>query len=137
VAALSDAPLVASHSNAHALCASTRNLTDDQLDAIGESDGIVGVNFGLGFLRQDGAMDADTPLDVVVDHIDYIAGRIGVDHVGFGSDFDGASIPDAIGDATGLPALIEAIRARGYDEEDVTKIAHENWVRVLTQTWRP
>jgi membrane dipeptidase len=135
VAATSDAPLVASHSNAHALCASTRNLTDEQLDAIGDSVGIVGINFAVGFLRQDGLLDTSTPLDVVVDHIDYIVERIGIDHVGLGSDFDGAKIPEAIGDAAGLPAVLDALRARGYDDEAITKIAHGNWVRVLRRTW--
>ncbi len=134
-AAVSDAPLVASHSNAHALCASTRNLTDEQLDAIGDSGGIVGINFAVGFLRADGRLEQETPLDVVVDHVDYIAGRIGIDHVGFGSDFDGAKIPEAIGDAAGLPGLLAALRARGCDDEAITKIAHGNWLRVLRQTW--
>jgi membrane dipeptidase len=135
VASLSDAPLVASHSNAHALCASTRNLMDEQLDAIGDSGGIVGINFAVGFLREDGLLDTSTPLDVVVEHVDYIIERIGVDHVGFGSDFDGAKIPDGIGDAAGLPAVLDALRARGYDDEAITKVAHANWLRVLRRTW--
>src|SRR5439155_17471941 len=62
VARLSAAPLVATHSCAHALCASSRNLTDKQLDAIKESDGMVGLNFAVCFLREDGANDADTPI---------------------------------------------------------------------------
>jgi membrane dipeptidase len=135
VAALSDAPLVASHSNAHALCPSTRNLTDEQLDAIGTTGGIVGINFAVDFLRSDGLRDVSTSLDVIVDQIDYIAGRIGVQHVGFGSDFDGAKIPDAVGDAAGLPRVLDTLRARGYDDEAITKIAHGNWLRVLRRTW--
>ncbi|MDP9374427.1 MAG: dipeptidase, partial [Chloroflexota bacterium] len=93
VAALSDAPLVATHSNAHALCPTTRNLTDRQLDAIRDSDGMVGLNFAVGFLREDGHNDADTPLDTLVRHVDYLVERLGIDRVGFGSDFDGATIP--------------------------------------------
>jgi len=135
VAAASDAPLAASHSNAHALCASSRNLTDDQLDAIGDTGGIVGINFAVQFVREDGRLEASTPIDVVVDHIDYIADRIGIEHVGFGSDFDGAKIPDAIGDAAGLPALLAALRVRGYDDRAVTRIAHGNWLRLLRRTW--
>jgi membrane dipeptidase len=135
VASLSDAPLVASHSNAHALCASTRNLTDEQLDAIASSGGLVGINFAVGFLRPDGRLDTATPLDVVVDHVDYLVARMGIDHVGFGSDFDGARIPNDLGDAGGLPLLIDALRARGYDEEALTKLAHGNWRRVLHATW--
>lgn len=137
VAAISDAPLVATHSNAHAICPSTRNLTDRQLDAVRDSDGIVGLNFHIGFLRADGnRTDRATPLSVMVRQIDYLVDRLGIDHVGFGSDFDGASIPDAIGDATGLPRLIDALRGAGYDQPALNKLAHENWLRVLQQTWR-
>lgn len=136
VAKLSDAPLVATHSNAHALCPSTRNLTDKQLDAIKESDGMVGVNFGVYFLREDGAKDANTPMQDIVRHIDYLVERLGIDRVGFGSDFDGATIPEVIGDVTGLSRLFNALRAAGYDEPSLRKLGHENWVRVLGKTWR-
>jgi membrane dipeptidase len=135
VAEISDAPLVASHSNAHALCASTRNLTDDQLDAIGASGGIVGINFAVGFLRDDGQLDEDTPFETIVRHIDYIADRIGIDHVGLGSDFEGALVPKALQDVRGLPALFEPLRKAGYDEAALRKLAHENWLRVLRETW--
>jgi membrane dipeptidase len=136
VAALSEAPLIASHSNAHALCPSTRNLTDEQLDAIAASRGLVGVNFAVAFLREDGQPDRETPLDTVVGHIDYLAERMGIDHVGLGSDFDGAAPPDELSDASRLPALFEVLRGRGYDDEALTKLAHGNWLRVLRETWR-
>ena len=136
VASLTDAPLAVSHTAAHVLCASTRNLTDRQLDAVGESDGIVGVMFHVGSLRVDGQSIADTPLSEITRHVDYIARRIGVDHVGFGSDFDGALVPLELGDVAGLPRLIEALRAGGFDEQDVRKIAYQNWLRVLEQTWK-
>ena len=135
VAELSDAPLVATHSNAHALCPSPRNLTNDQLDAIRASDGMVGLNFAVGFLREDGAQDADTPLDTLVRHIDHLVDRVGIDGVGFGSDFDGATVPAEIGDAAGLPRLLDALRSHGYGEADLEKIACENWVRILERTW--
>lgn len=136
VARLSDAPLAATHSCAHAICPSPRNLTDKQLDAIGESDGIVGVNFYVGFLRADGKHDSDTPLTEIVRHVDYIAQRIGIDHVAFGSDFDGALIPDTMGDVAGMPKLIAALREHGYDDASLRKLTHENWMRVLRKTWR-
>jgi membrane dipeptidase len=136
IAELSDAPLVATHSNAHALCRSTRNLTDKQLDAIKESDGMVGLNFHVGFLREDGGDQADTPLDVMVRQIDYLVERLGIDRVGLGSDFDGATMPLEIGDVSGLPKLVAALRAGGYDDAALRKLAHENWVRVLRKTWR-
>ena len=135
VAALSDAPLVATHSNAHALCPSSRNLTDRQLDAIRDSDGMVGVNFAVAFLREDGRDDTNTPLEAVVRHVDYLAERLGIDRVGFGSDFDGARVPEGIGDASGLPKVLAALRDGGYGEAELRKLAHENWVRVLRMTW--
>ncbi|HEY0068828.1 MAG TPA: dipeptidase [Chloroflexia bacterium] len=136
VARISDAPLVATHSNAYNLCEFTRNLTDRQLDAIKESDGMVGVNFGVYFLREDGGRDLDTPLDTIVRHVDYLVKRLGIDRVGFGSDFDGASVPSELGDAAGLPRLLAALRRSGYDEPSLRKLAHQNWVRVLRKTWR-
>ncbi|HHB80997.1 MAG TPA: peptidase M19, partial [Aliiroseovarius sp.] len=69
VAATSTAPLVATHYNAHALCASARNLTDKQLAAIGESGGMVGLNFATAFLREDGQMKADVPLETMLRHL--------------------------------------------------------------------
>jgi len=136
VAELSDAPLVATHSNAHALTPSTRNLTDKQLDAIKESGGIVGLNFGVNDLREDGKNDPDTPLNIVMRHLNYLVEHLGIDCVGLGSDFDGTRIPREIGDVTGLPKLITALRDHGYDDIALRKLAYENWVRVLNNTWR-
>jgi membrane dipeptidase len=136
VAALSTAPLVATHTAAHAICPSTRNLTDRQLAAIRDSDGLVGCNFHVSDLREDGGRDADIPLTVMVRQIDYLVEQVGLDRVGFGSDFDGATMPKAIGDASGLPHLIDALRESGYDDAALRKLAHENWVRVLRKTWQ-
>lgn len=135
VARISTAPLVATHSNAHALCASSRNLTDKQLAAIRESGGLVGVNYAVSFLRSDGRRDAATPLDTVVDHLAYLVERLGEDGVGLGSDFDGAMIPARIGTAAGLPNLVEAMRARQFGDALIEKICFENWMRVLARTW--
>jgi membrane dipeptidase len=132
---ITDAPLVATHSNAHRLSPSPRNLTDKQLDAIRESRGIAGLNFHVGFLREDGGRDADMPIARMVDHIHYMAERMGIDHVGLGSDFDGATMPLELKDAAGLPKLMRALRDRGYSEGDLRKLAHGNWVRVLRETW--
>jgi membrane dipeptidase len=135
VAAISDAPLVATHSNVHAICGHSRNLTDKQLAAIKESDGMVGVNYAVNFLRPDGKRDDDTPLSVVVDHLDYLIRSLGEDRVGLGSDFDGAAIPKQIGTAAGLPNLVEEMRARQYGEALIEKICYRNWLRVLKKTW--
>jgi membrane dipeptidase len=135
VAELSDAPLVATHSNAHALSPHSRNLTDRQLTAIRETGGMVGVNFAVSFLRSDGRQDRDTPVELIVDHVEHMLKLVGEDGVGFGSDFDGAMIPKRLGNAAGLPALAEAMRARGYGQPLIEKLCFRNWLRVLERTW--
>ena len=135
VARISTAPLVATHSNAHALCASTRNLTNAQLDAVRDSGGLVGVNFAVTFLREDGGEVRDTPITEIVRHVDYLVERMGIDHVAFGSDFDGAVVPDELGGVAGFPKLVGALRDAGYDTEAVDKVTHGNWLRVLDETW--
>ena len=137
VAELSTAPLVATHSNAHAITPSTRNLLDAQLDAVKASGGVVGVNFSVSFSREDGKDDADTPLDALARHFTYLSERMGVEHVAFGSDFDGTTVPSQLGDAAGLPRLVETLRRAGFSDTDLRKMGTENWLRVLEQTWRP
>jgi membrane dipeptidase len=135
VAALSDAPLVATHSNAHALCPASRNLDDEQLDAVAASGGVVGVNFAVLFLRADRRSDLATLEDVCL-HVDYLVERMGIDHVAFGSDYEGAKVPEELTDAAkGFPALVEALRTRGYDDAALAKLASGNWLRVLRDTW--
>ena len=135
VAAISDAPLVATHSNVHAICASTRNLTERQLDAIRDSEGMVGLNFNCGFLHPEGNRGSDLDLGVMVDHLDALIERLGDNKVGLGSDFDGATMPEGVRDVSLLPNLIEAMRARGYDDATIRKIAYGNWLRVMERTW--
>lgn len=135
VAEISGAPLVASHSNAHALCQHSRNLTDEQLAAIRKTGGLAGVNFGVSFLRADGKADADTPLEQVVAHVDYLLEHLGEDGVGLGSDFDGARIPASLGTAAGLPKLVAAMQAKGYSDALIEKVCFRNWLSVLRRTW--
>ncbi|WP_201862266.1 dipeptidase [Microvirga soli] len=135
VARLSDAPLVATHSNAWEICRHSRNLTDKQLGAIRESRGMVGVNFATSFIRPDGMRNDDTPLEEMIRHMDHLIEHVGVDGVGLGSDFDGATIPAEIGDVRGLPRLVDTMRRHGYDEATLRKLCYENWVNVLERTW--
>jgi membrane dipeptidase len=135
VAKLSTAPLVATHSNAHAISPHSRNLTDRQLKAIGDSKGLVGVNFATSFLRPDGNRDKTTPLDLIVQHIEHLLEFLGEDGVGFGSDFDGAQMPAELGTAAGLHKLVQALRRRGLSKKLIEKLCFRNWLRVLRRTW--
>jgi membrane dipeptidase len=135
VARLGVGPLVASHSAAHALCQASRNLTDAQLDEVGRSGGLVGVVFACPFLRSDFADNPDTPVQLIAAHARYIADRIGPAHVALGSDFDGATIPAAVGDAAGMPRIIDALARAGFGEHDLAAVAWDNWRRVLGAWW--
>jgi membrane dipeptidase len=137
IARLSHHPLVATHSGVHAICPSTRNLTDKQLDAIRDSDGIVGVNFHVAFLHPDGNADAaSTTVTAIADHVDYLCDRIGPDKVGLGSDFDGATMPGDLKDVAGLPKLVQELSSRGYDQQTLNMIGLGNWLRIFDSTWR-
>ncbi|WP_049971943.1 dipeptidase [Haladaptatus cibarius] len=135
VAELTDAPLVVSHSGVHELSSHSRNLTDEQLTAIADSGGVVGISLHEPGLADSPDPDAEIPLETVIDHIEYVAEFIGAEHVVFGSDFDGARIPDEVGDVTGLPKILARLRERGFSDEEVENVARENWRRVLAETW--
>ncbi|MGV1049932.1 MAG: dipeptidase, partial [Solirubrobacterales bacterium] len=136
VARVEAGSLVASHSGAHAICASSRNLTDAQLDAIGASGGLVGIVFAVAFLRPDFADDAETPIALIAEHARYVADRIGAEHVALGSDFDGATIPAPLGDVAGLPRLVAALGDAGFSAAETAAICWRNWRRVLDAWWR-
>ncbi len=134
VATVSVKPLVVSHSNAHALCPSARNLTDGQIEAVAASDGVIGVNFEPSMLRPDGKPGGRATVAMIADHVEYLVQRGGMDHVGLGSDFDGADTPEGMEDVAHLPALWPELERRGFSEKDRRKIAHGNWLRVLKKT---
>ena len=134
IARLSDAPLVATHSNAHALCPSTRNLTDRQLAMIRDSGGMVGLNFSVSFLRPDGRQLAETDWDPILRQMDYLLEQLGENHLGFGSDYDGCITPEVLGDVTGLPRLLQVLSDHGYDRSLLQKLAHGNWLALLDRT---
>lgn len=135
IASTSTAPLVATHACAHSVCRSTRNLTDKQLDAIRESRGIVGFNLSVCDVRTDARLDEDTPIETVAQHLIYLVDRLGEDHVGLGSDFDGAVMPRPVRDASCFPNLIHSLRDHGFNEDVLRKIAFDNWMRVFRLSW--
>ena len=122
-------PVIASHSSCRALCDHPRNLTDEQIEAMAERGGVVGVAFAPGFIHP-----VKATVERVVDHIDHIVEFVGVDHVGLGSDFDGISTtPEGLEDVTRMPNVTKVLVERGYSEGDVKKILGENHLRVFRQ----
>ncbi|MCS7385515.1 MAG: dipeptidase [archaeon GB-1867-005] len=123
-------PIIASHSDCRELCNHPRNLTDEQLKAIAEKNGVVGVNFYPKFLVKDG----EATIDDVVRHIDHIVNVAGINHVGLGSDFDGiSSTPKGLEDVSKLPNLTAKLIERGYSKSEIKKILGENFLRVIRE----
>ncbi|BAH06263.1 dipeptidase [Clostridium kluyveri] len=133
-------PFIASHSNVYNLCNSVRNLKDDQIKAIGERNGVIGVNSWVDFV------DAENPcVEKLADHVDYIVDKIGIDHVGFGLDFANyldfktlKSLQDeeyiktqGIEDASKIPNLLNVLKKRGYNNDELEKIAYKNMERIV------
>ena len=168
-------PVIASHSSAKAICAAPRNLEDDQIKAVADNGGVIGVNYEITFVgeayrtakdtvdeekvEETKRAEKDHPADSgglknalreideshdekvdelskphyteIVDHIDHMVSIAGVDHVGLGSDFDGATMPEGMEDCTKVPLITDELLRRGYGESDVRKILGENFMRVM------
>ncbi len=143
-------PFIASHSNVKSLCDVPRNLTDEQIKAIAESKGVIGVNAYIGFIKKS---DYSNPVPVknpdrtnipnisdLADHIDYIVNLVGVDYVGLGFDFceylseelKNAN-PLNLEDASKSQNMIDELRKRGYSEKNIEKIAYKNFLRVISE----
>ena len=124
-------PLVATHSNAYSLAPVTRNLTAEQLRAIGESGGMAGLNFATVFLSAEGWGTGRATIDDCLRQLDAMIEGAGEDHVGLGSDFDGAPLPEGMRSCADLPALVAAMQAHGFGAALVDKITHGNWLALL------
>ena len=173
---VSKAPLIASHSSCRALCNAARNMTDDMIRDLAKHDGVIQINYHVGFLSQqfrdfeaahpevekeineevkkrcgtdeacsgvagdqvvrDFMKEGKLPKvdwTAIVEHIDHAVKVGGIDHVGLGSDFDGAVMPLGMEDVTHIPQITDALLKKGYSESDVRKILGENTLRVLSE----
>ncbi len=128
-------PIVASHSNARAVCRNVRNLTDDMLKALSNNGGIVGMNYAKGFLCEDEEKGKNT-LEFVVEHVRYIKNKFGVDCLALGSDFDGIGADIQLADASKMPLLLSAFENAGLTADEIEKIAYKNALRVFRETMK-
>jgi membrane dipeptidase len=131
-AALSKTPVLATHSCMRALCDHPRNLDDEQLDALRDTGGLAQVTIVSNFLRPK-ARAVDLTVADIADHIDYAVRRIGVDHVGIGTDFDGGGGVRGFMNASEAPALTQELSRRGYDRAALAQIWGGNFLRLLRQ----
>lgn len=126
---LSTQPIVCSHSSCRALCDHPRNLTDDQMRALAQKDGVCQITLYPGFLRQDSQA---TILDAMA-HLDHAIQVMGIDHVGLGTDFDGDGGIIGLADASELSNFTRQLLLRRYSQEDIQKIWGGNFLRVMRQ----
>jgi membrane dipeptidase len=128
----SNAPVIASHSGVYNLRNHVRNLKDDQIRSLAEKGGVVQVVFYPEFLA---GPEAVVNVNTIVDHIDYIANLVGAEHVGIGSDFDGAPMPEDLPDASMIPKIEKELNRRGYEKSQIEKIMGKNTMRVMEDVW--
>ncbi|UJG41412.1 MAG: dipeptidase [Candidatus Heimdallarchaeum aukensis] len=133
---VSNKPVIASHSNAWEICNHKRNLKDDQIEAIKESGGTIGLNLCISFLKEKVEKPEKIGFKHIIKHINYIVKKAGIDHLTLGSDFDGARVPEVIKDVSYYPNLIRILEGEGYSSEDIEKITHKNIERVIKKVWK-
>ena len=139
---LAEGPVIASHSNAKAVCDHPRNLTNDQLRAIAETGGVIGLNFfGLFVALQ------EPTLEKLADHCEHMVNLIGIEHVGLGADFLDGRLRELTGNVyknwipgceavDELPRFTAVLLERGFSKDDLAKILGENFLRVFKQVWQ-
>jgi membrane dipeptidase len=146
---ITKAPVIASHSCARAITDNPRNMTDDMIKAVANTDGIVMINFMTPYLDPEKSPEwksatgwhwfwhpihPQTAVSMVVDHIDHVVQVAGIDHVGIGSDFDGvptAWLPEGLKDVGDFPNITIELVSRGYKDKDIRKILGGNMLRVI------
>lgn len=130
VAEICKKPFVATHSNAYALCASQRNLTDDQLRILGNAGGVTGINFAPFFLNAD-MKCMESKAEVMAKHARYMTNVGGMDCVGIGSDLDGIMGELEIDDCSKMYLLEHALKKEGFSEGEIEKIFYKNVLRAM------
>lgn len=129
---ISKAPVIASHSSARSLCDHSRNLDDELLDMIKENGGVIQTVAYPGYLRDDIPPESVSVVDLI-DHVDYMVDRLGIDYVGISSDFDGGGGIIGWSDASETYNVTKELINRGYNDEEIKKIWGGNLLRVLTE----
>lgn len=132
---ISSKPIIASHSNAYSLCDHIRNLKDEQIEAIKDTNGTIGINFCVGFLSSKLNKDEIT-LENIKNHIDHVVEKAGINHVSFGSDYDGATVPTTIKDISYYPKLTNYLLENGFSDSELNKIMKDNFIRVMKECWK-
>lgn len=127
---LSSNPIIVSHSNAKSICSHKRNLTDDQIIAVKNNGGVIGINLYPNFLNDSGV----AKITDVIKHIEHISSLVGCDNLGIGADFDGVEkLPIDINGIEDMYKIFNELSKLNYTEENINKIAGENFIRVIKE----
>lgn len=131
--AASMAPVFCTHTGVKGVYDHARNISDAEIDAIAGTGGIIGLIFAPSYLA--GRLRADT--EVMLNHLEYVVERVGIEHVAIGSDYDGwlPSILSDHRDCRDIHRVSDGLRARGYSEQDILAISGENAERVFKKVW--